>query len=69
VNVEITQQSFFDLLNEADKEGTAYSFVRRAPVNKATGEQHVSLVSKELGLVIAVDLKNPVPVYFLKINS
>lgn len=69
MNVEITQRSFFELLNEADREGTAYSFVRRAPVNEATGERHVSLVSEELGVAIAMELTNPVPVYFLKINS
>ena len=67
MKVQITQQSFFDLLNKADSEGTPYSFTRTAPVNQASSKWHMALVSDELNLSIATELKQPEPLYYLEI--
>jgi hypothetical protein len=68
MRVQISQQSFFDLLNKADEEGTPYSFCRVRPVNQATAEWHTTLVSDDLGLTVDIERKQPEPCYYLELQ-
>lgn len=51
MKVQITQQSFFDLMNKADNDGTPYSFTRAAGPR---ARWHTVLVSDELNLEVAI---------------
>lgn len=66
MRIQITSQAFFDLVNQADREGTPYSFTRLAPCNSESAKYHIQLESSELGLAAHLQLGDTVsPQFFL----